>query len=478
MILLCKIYIKTINNNYIDMIKDQEITFCSLGSVDAGKSSLIGCLISNKLDDGNGSARSIVCRFKHELSSGKTSAIATHSIKNFNKTDKSIIFVDLCGHEKYLRTTLFGVMAYHPDYSIVVIGANRGVLKMTREHIKILYHLKIPMIVVITKTDLIDKLHEGMDTQKDGLAKITNDVKKIFSKGNFNVLDMNDIIENDKSTTGIFANEKTIPLFKLSCKNGYGLDYFKHYLSSLPRRIDMKLTREIVPILDISSLSQTKIPNDFIFQIETIYCPPGIGWVVTGILRCTSDDGFITPNSNMYLGPSKYNNEYLQVKVWSIFNYFHEKVDKLYCGKRGCLAIRGDKKLTRDYFRKGSILTNTLDIIKKASYTYRAKIKLLNHPTNVKDNFTPVIHSGTIRQAARLTVINKEISSKKTDDKDIDIKNQEIKENKKEEDTNKCIYPGDTAIIEVKFMYRPEIIEPGQVFFMREGLTLGIGSFI
>ena len=96
----------------------------------------------------------------------------------------------------------------------------------------------------------------------------------------------------------------------------------------------------------------------------------------------------------------------------------------------------------------------------------------------MKDNFTPVIHSGTIRQAARLTVINKEISSKKTDDKDIDIKNQEIKENKKEEDTNKCIYPGDTAIIEVKFMYRPEIIEPGQVFFMREGLTLGIGSFI
>ena len=46
------------------------------------------------------------------------------------------------------------------------------------------------------------------------------------------------------------------------------------------------------------------------------------------------------------------------------------------------------------------------------------------------------------------------------------------------EETKKCIYPGDTAIIEVKFMYRPEIVEPGQIFFMREGLTLGIGSFI
>jgi len=461
-----------------------ELTFCTLGSVDAGKSSLIGCLISNKLDDGNGSARALVCRYKHELTTGKTSAISTHSIKNFNKTDKSIIFVDLCGHEKYLRTTLFGIMGYHPDYAIVIIGANRGILKITREHIKILYHLKIPMIVVITKTDLIDKLHEGMDTKRDGLAKITNDVKKIFSKGNFNVLDMNDIIENDKSTTGIIANEKTIPLFKISCKTGYGLDYFKHYLTSLPRRIDMRLTRELVPALDITS--QSKTSNDFIFQIETIYCPPGIGWVTTGILRTASDEGFITPNTTMYLGPGKYNNEYVQVKVWSIFNYYNEKVDKLYCGRRGCLALRGDKKLTRDYFRKGSILTNNLDIIKGACYTYKAKIKLLNHPTNVKDNFTPVIHCGTIRQAARLTIINKETSSKKIDNK------EEIKDNKEEikddkdnkdkkddkEETKKCIYPGDTAIIEVKFMYKPEIIEPGQIFFMREGLTLGIGSFI
>ncbi len=72
---------------------------------------------------------------------------------------------------------------------------------MTREHIKILYHLKIPMIIVLTKTDLIDKLHEGIENKKDGMRKITNDIKKIFSKGNYNVVDMNEIIESEKSTT-------------------------------------------------------------------------------------------------------------------------------------------------------------------------------------------------------------------------------------------------------------------------------------
>jgi elongation factor 1-alpha len=444
---------------------EKEITFATLGSVDAGKSTLIGTILSGKLDDGNGLNRKLVSRFTHEVKTGKTSAISTHSIKNFNKTDKSVIFVDLCGHRKYLKTTLFGVMGYYPDYAILIVGGNRGILEMTREHIKILYHLKIPMIVVITKTDLIDKLHEGSDNKKDGLTKITNEVKKIFSKGNFNVLDMNDIIENDKSTTGIVPNISTIPIFKLSCKTGYGLDYLKNYLIGLPRRIDVKLNKEI------NLINDTKNNENFVFQIETIYCPPGIGWVVTGILKSISENNFITPNINMYLGPSKYNNEYLQVKVWSIYNYFNEKVDKLFCGQRGCLAIRGDKKITRDFFRKGSILTNNLEIIKKASYTYRAKIKLLNHPTNVRDNFSPVIHSGTVRQCAKITILSKEISKKK-------IEKDDETETKNNTEEQKCIYPGDTAIIEIKFLYRPEIIESNQTFFLREGLTLGVGVFI
>jgi elongation factor 1-alpha len=447
---------------------DKEITIATLGSVDAGKSTLISTIMCGKLDDGNGLNRKLVARYTHEITTGKTSAISTHSIKNFNKSEKSIIFIDLCGHEKYLKTTLFGVSGYHPDYAIVIIGANRGILKMTREHIKILYHLKIPMIIVLTKTDLIDKLHEGTENKKDGLLKITTDIKKIFFKGNFNVIDMNDIIESEKSTSGVMPNMSTIPMFKLSCKTGYGLNYFKDYLTTLPTRIDMKITKEIIPELDICS--QVKASLDFIFQIDTLYCPPGIGWVVTGILRSTSENEYITPGTSMYLGPSKYNNEYIQVKIWSMHNYYNEKIDKLYCGQRGCLAIRGDKKLTRGYFRKGSILTNNLDIIKKASYIFRARIKLLNHPTNVRDNFTPVIHSGTIRQSAKLTIINKEIVSKKSDKKDISIK--------EDDENKKCIFPGDTAIIEIKFMYRPEIIEPNQTFFLREGLTLGVGCFI
>jgi len=42
--------------------------------------------------------------------------------------------LDLCGHEKYLKTTMFGLVGLMPDYAVIIVGANMGVSKMTREH--------------------------------------------------------------------------------------------------------------------------------------------------------------------------------------------------------------------------------------------------------------------------------------------------------------------------------------------------------
>ena len=43
-----------------------------------------------------------------------------------------IQFVDLCGHEKYLKTTIFGLVGLCPDYAFVVVNANAGLQRMTR----------------------------------------------------------------------------------------------------------------------------------------------------------------------------------------------------------------------------------------------------------------------------------------------------------------------------------------------------------
>ena len=56
--------------------------------------------------------------------------VSTHS-------KKLVTFIDLCGHEKYLKTTMFGLVGLIPDYAVIIVGANMGVSKMTREHLGI-----------------------------------------------------------------------------------------------------------------------------------------------------------------------------------------------------------------------------------------------------------------------------------------------------------------------------------------------------
>jgi GTPase len=62
--------------------------------------------------------------------------------------------IDLCGHEKYLKTTMVGLSGYYPQYAMLVVGANMGISRMTKEHIGIAISLKIPMFVVVTKIDI------------------------------------------------------------------------------------------------------------------------------------------------------------------------------------------------------------------------------------------------------------------------------------------------------------------------------------
>ena len=470
------------NLNDIGIDIDTEVGIAVVGSVDSGKSTLIGTLVSNKLDDGNGSNRSIVSGHNHEIQSGKTSSISVHSIKKY-QGNNSVILIDLCGHEKYLKTTLYGIMGYYPDYAVVIIGANRGILQMTREHTKILHHLKIPMIIALTKTDLIEKICEGSDKNpEEMLTNLVGDIKKIYAKGNYDVMDMNDL-ENSSGTNLVYStipNTKQIPLFKISSKTGRGLDLFKSYISRLPKNKSIITCPLADKILLSNPNKKVQTVKPYIFYVEKVYCPNGIGWVATGILRCSDPTTYLSVGTSCYLGPTT---EQVGIKIWSIHNFYKEKVDKIYSGQRACLALRSDKRLTYKMFRKGSILTNNLDIIKYASYKYKAIIKILSHPSTVRDNFSPVIHCATIRQSARITILEikskpiKKIQKKTNEDED-GIRNGNGKQNGICVDDIKHIYPGDTAIICLEFKFYPEIIEPNENFFLREGLCLGVGTIL
>jgi GTPase len=42
------------------------------------------------------------------------------------ESDRTVSLIDLCGHEKYLKTTMHGMVAMDPNFAMIVIGSNMG----------------------------------------------------------------------------------------------------------------------------------------------------------------------------------------------------------------------------------------------------------------------------------------------------------------------------------------------------------------
>jgi GTPase len=84
------------------------------------------------------------------------------------KSSKIISFIDLAGHERYLRTTVFGLTGCAPDYIMLMVGGNAGLIGMSKEHLGIAVSLGVPVIVIITKIDMVHltKLVSNLDSQK------------------------------------------------------------------------------------------------------------------------------------------------------------------------------------------------------------------------------------------------------------------------------------------------------------------------
>jgi len=426
-----------------------DVSIVVAGSVDSGKSSTIGVLINGKLDNGNGSAREGVAKHPHEIETGKTSAISTKILKT--DTGKMITLVDLCGHEKYLKTTTYGITGYYPDYAIIIVAANRGILKMTKEHLCILLYLNIPIIIVVTRIDIAPP-----DIYKNTFKTIQQIGKKFHKKiENINSSDVSsDELAKAETASRIKIdglidimqkNEDVIPVIVTSNKTGYYIDTFRYMISSLKPR----------------NIWPTTLTTGSIFYINSTFNPPGIGMVVSGILRGNT----IKIGDILLLGPK--DKEFIPVRVRGIHNNNSEVVQELHNHMRGSFAIVSvDKKyeITHKTFSKGMVMVSDKTMTKNICYHFTAKIEILNHSTTITKNYSPVIHCGTTRQTVKLVSIN-----------NIDKTNRKHTDVVSETDSN-ALRTGDIANVTFKFKQYPVFIEKNSILFFREGTTRGTGT--
>ena len=301
-------------------IKKTAIAIVVGGSIDSGKSSTIGVLISKALDDGNGSARKIVATHPHEIASGKTSAISTRQY-DLTSAHESITLVDLCGHENYFKTTTYGVSGHFPDYAFLIVSANRGVLPMTKQHIRLLLSLSIPILVIITHIDIAP--YEIYLNTKEGISKIfalyggrtvtasfLNDVKD-QTKTEDEIKPIKEMaISNILTALTSITDGRQImfPVISVSNKTGFFIDVIRDVMERIkPRNFwpssmgasgeDVIMNHKIVKLfrnaLEKQCEGSSKILPAYkefsggIFYIDSAYNPPGTGMVVTGIIRGT-----------------------------------------------------------------------------------------------------------------------------------------------------------------------------------------------
>lgn len=410
----------------------KELRFGVIGNVDSGKSTLIGVLYNNELDDGRGKARQNVLQHPHEKKSGRTSSIS----QNFIKSTKGdcINFIDLAGHEKYLKTTIRGLSGYYIDYAIIIVGANMGVSRMTREHLSIVLALKIPFIIVITKFDLAPK-NIYNETLKDILTSVSKrdplNLKPQFISKKFKAID----------------NSKYYPIIAVSNKTGHNIEILKNYLYSLKSRYVSKSINPEIKINSPNNNSSNNNSKNIEFSIDCKYNVKGVGIVLSG--KCIH--GMLNKNDKLYIGPS--NGVWLEVVIKSFHNNFRESIEELKENESGCVLIKyiNCKKDDIKNFdiKNGMILTNNIN--DKNISSFKATVFILNnHSTTIKENYEPIINCKRVSQCAKILNIDNKTN-------------------------NKVIRSGDKAIIDFKFLYKPEYIQQNDYFIFREGKTKGIG---
>ncbi|CAF0835047.1 unnamed protein product [Didymodactylos carnosus] len=374
---------------HIDEEDFMEVRIAVVGNVDAGKSTLLGVLTHGVLDDGRGMARMKLFRHKHEMETGRTSSVGndilgfdakgnivnkpdTHGTQALDwtsicqKSAKVVTFIDLAGHEKYLKTTVFGMTGHAPDFAMLMIGSNMGIVGMTKEHLGLALALNVPVFVIVTKIDMCPP---------NVLQETLKLLQKILRSPGCRKIPMLVQTNDDVVTCATnFTSERLCPIFQVSNVTGQNLDILKTFLNLLSTRME----------------SYVDEPAEF--QIDDLYSVPGVGTVVSG----TTLKGVIKLNDTLLLGPDALG-QYKQVQIRSI----HRKRMPVRQCQGGQTASFALKRIKKSELRKGMVLLST-KLKPEACWEFEADVLVLHHPTTISIKYQAMVHCGSIRQTAQI----------------------------------------------------------------------------
>ncbi|KAI2630582.1 P-loop containing nucleoside triphosphate hydrolase protein [Xylaria nigripes] len=426
-----KILIRQAPNTAEDVI---ETRIAVVGNVDAGKSSMLGVLVKGDLDDGRGKARVNLFRHKHEIETGRTSSVGMEimgfdTIGNVITSDtpgrklsweeigkrsaKVITFSDLAGHERYLRTTVFGLLSSSPNYCLLMVAANNGLIGMSKEHLGIAVALNVPIMVVVTKIDICPP-----NILEQTIHQITKIVK---SQGARKMPIFINNREECVNTATQFVSQRICPIFQVSNVTGENLDLVRTFLNILPHhgRYDSEAPFE--------------------FHVNDTFSVPFVGTVVSGIVK----SGVVHAGDTVLIGPDSLG-QFMQTSIRSI----ERKRIGVPAASAGQSASFALKKIRRKDVRKGMVVLPKIEgqHPPKVYREFIAEVLILSHATTIKTKYQAMLHVGPVSQTCAIIDVDRPF-----------------------------IRTGDRATVAFRFVQHPEYLIPGDRLIFREGRTRGLG---
>ncbi|MBM4241726.1 MAG: GTP-binding protein, partial [Euryarchaeota archaeon] len=374
-------------------IKKDHVLIGVAGHVDHGKSTLLGTLTTGSLDDGSGKTRIFLDVQKHEIERGLSADLSfavygfldgkAVQIKNpldkkeksklVEKCDRVISFVDTVGHEPWLRTTIRGIVGQKLNYGLVTIAADHGPTHITKEHLGIIMAMDLPVIVVITKIDLVDG--EKINKIQEKIFELL----KLVGRIPFTIRSKEDARFVAKN-----INKHIVPIIKVSSVTGEGLNLLDELF------------------LDLKSPSRYNVDKKpFMMYIDKIYSVIGVGTVVSGTIR----QGKVEKGEKLLLGPTS-SGKFMEVGAKSIEMHHY----RIGCAEAGDVVGISIKGANMEDVQRGMILCD-LNYETQPVREFEADVAILVHPTTIRKGYESVTHIETISETTVFEPLDKEYMS-------------------------------------------------------------------
>jgi len=311
--------------------KMRHVIVGTAGHIDHGKSALIKALTGVDPD-----------RLKEERLRGITIDLG---FAHLDLGDVQVGFVDVPGHEKFVKNMLAGVGGI--DFVLLVVAADESIMPQTREHFDICRLLGVRSgIVVINKADIVDP--EMIELVQDEILETV--------EGSF--LDGSEIIP-------------------VSSKTGEGIEKLKKAIHDISLSVRLRPSNRLL-----------RLPIDRSFSIR------GFGTVVTGTLT----SGEIQKDQEVVLIPGGLTARVRGVQV-------HGKMTGVAAaGQRTAVNLQG---VDLDQVARGMVIT--VPKIFRSTQILDVHLQLLPSAKPLKNLIKVRFHQGTIEVLARVALIGREI---------------------------------------------------------------------